>query len=37
MSKAIIKLDHIDITFHQKKRNIEAVKGVTVHINQGDI
>ena len=37
MSKAIIKLDHIDITFHQKKRTIEAVKGVTVHINQGDI
>lgn len=37
MSKAIIKLDHIDITFHQKKRIIEAVKGVTVHINQGDI
>ncbi|MDT9490695.1 methionine ABC transporter ATP-binding protein [Streptococcus mutans] len=37
MSKAIIKFDHIDITFHQKKRTIEAVKGVTVHINQGDI
>ena len=37
MSKAIIKLDHIDITFHQKKRTIEAVKGVTVHIKQGDI
>lgn len=37
MSKAIIKLDHIDITFHQKKRTIEAVKGVTVYINQGDI
>lgn len=37
MSKAIIKLDHIDITFHQKKRTIEAVKGVTAHINQGDI
>ena len=37
MSKAVIKLDHIDITFHQKKRTIEAVKGVTVHINQGDI
>lgn len=37
MSNAIIQLDHIDITFHQKKRVIEAVKDVTVHINQGDI
>ncbi|MGT2924923.1 methionine ABC transporter ATP-binding protein [Streptococcus caviae] len=37
MSKAIIQLDHIDITFHQKKRRIEAVKDVSVHINQGDI
>lgn len=37
MPNPIIKLDHIDITFHQKKRVIEAVKDVTVHINQGDI
>ncbi|HGA4493783.1 TPA: methionine ABC transporter ATP-binding protein, partial [Streptococcus pyogenes] len=37
MNEAIIQLDHIDITFHQKKRVIEAVKDVTVHINQGDI
>lgn len=37
MSEAIIQLDHIDITFHQKKKVIEAVKDVTVHINQGDI
>lgn len=33
----MIKLDHIDVTFHQKKRTIEAVKDVTIHINQGDI
>lgn len=37
MNEAIIQLDHIDITFHQKKKVIEAVKDVTVHINQGDI
>lgn len=37
MSEAIIQLDHVDITFHQKKKVIEAVKDVTVHINQGDI
>ncbi|HEL0720353.1 methionine ABC transporter ATP-binding protein [Streptococcus equi subsp. zooepidemicus] len=37
MSEPIIQLDHIDITFHQKKRVIEAVKDVTLHINQGDI
>lgn len=37
MTNPIIALDHIDITFHQKKRVIEAVKDVTVHINQGDI
>lgn len=37
MSKEIIKLDHIDVTFHQKKRMIEAVKDVTIHIRQGDI
>lgn len=33
----MIKLDHIDVTFHQKKRTIEAVKDVSIHINQGDI
>lgn len=33
----MIKLDNIDVTFHQKKRTIEAVKDVTIHINQGDI
>ena len=37
MSKEIIKLDHIDVTFHQKKRKIAAVKDVTIHINEGDI
>lgn len=37
MSKEIIKLDHIDVTFHQKKKEIAAVKDVTIHINQGDI
>lgn len=33
----MIKLDNIDVTFQQKKRTIEAVKDVTIHINQGDI
>lgn len=33
----MIELDHIDVTFHQKKRTIEAVKDVTIHINEGDI
>lgn len=37
MKKEMIKLDHIDVTFRQKKRIIEAVKDVTIHINQGDI
>ncbi|HEL0757061.1 TPA: methionine ABC transporter ATP-binding protein [Streptococcus equi subsp. zooepidemicus] len=37
MSEPMIQLDHIDITFHQKKRVIEAVKDVTLHINQGNI
>ena len=37
MKKEMIKLDHIDVTFRQKKRVIEAVKDVTIHINQGDI
>lgn len=33
----MIKLDNIDVTFQQKKRTIEAVKDVTIHINQGDV
>ena len=37
MSKEMIKLDNIDVTFQQKKRTIEAVKDVTIHINQEDI
>lgn len=37
MSKEMIKLDNIDVTFQQKKRTIEAVKDVTIHINKGDI
>lgn len=37
MSKEIIKLDKIDVTFRQKKREITAVKDVSIHINQGDI
>lgn len=37
MSREIIKLDHIDVTFQQKKREIKAVKDVTIHINEGDI
>lgn len=37
MKKEMIKLDHIDVTFRQKKKVIEAVKDVTIHINQGDI
>ncbi|HFI0592838.1 TPA: methionine ABC transporter ATP-binding protein [Streptococcus suis] len=37
MSKEIIKLDKIDVTFRQRKREITAVKDVSIHINQGDI
>ncbi|HGR6546363.1 TPA: methionine ABC transporter ATP-binding protein [Streptococcus pneumoniae] len=37
MSRDIIKLDQIDVTFHQKKRTITAVKDVTIHIQKGDI
>lgn len=33
----MIKLDNIDVTFQQKKRTIEAVKDVTIHINRGDV
>lgn len=38
MTNTIINLEHIDITFYQKKqRVIEAVKDVSVTINKGDI
>lgn len=37
MSKEMIQLDHIDVTFQQKKRQIQAVKDVTLHIQEGDI
>lgn len=37
MSRDIIKLDQIDVTFHQKKRTITAVKDVTIHIQEGII
>ncbi|MFS1663005.1 methionine ABC transporter ATP-binding protein [Streptococcus sp. zg-JUN1979] len=38
MSKNImIDLNHIDVTFRQKKRTIEAVKDVSLQINKGDI
>ncbi|MBP2622783.1 methionine ABC transporter ATP-binding protein [Streptococcus oricebi] len=37
MTHPIIKLDHIDVTFHQKKRTIQAVKDTSIHINPGDI
>ncbi|MGT2942939.1 methionine ABC transporter ATP-binding protein [Streptococcus constellatus subsp. viborgensis] len=37
MSKEMIQLDHIDITFQQKKRQIQAVKDVTLHIQERDI
>lgn len=33
----MIDLSHIDVTFHQKKRTIEAVKDVSLQINKGDI
>ena len=37
MIKPIINLEHIDITFRQKNRVIEAVKDVSIVINKGDI
>lgn len=37
MKYPIIELDHIDVTFQYKGRTVEAVKDVTIHINQGDI
>ena len=37
MSKEMIQLDHIDVTFQQKKRQIQAIKDVTIHIQERDI
>lgn len=37
MSETMIQLDHIDITFEQKNRRIEAVKDVSIDIQKGDI
>lgn len=37
MTKPIINLEHIDITFYQKKREIEAVKDVSITIDKGEI
>ena len=37
MSNPIISLNHIDVTFYQKKRTIEAVKDVSITINRGDV
>ena len=37
MSKEMIQLEHIDVTFQQKKRQIQAVKDVTIHIQERDI
>ena len=37
MSKEMIQLEHIDVTFQQKKRQIQAVKDVTLHIQERDI
>ncbi|EGJ27615.1 methionine ABC transporter ATP-binding protein [Streptococcus porcinus] len=37
MNKAMVQLNHIAITFQQGKKQIEAVKDVSVTINEGDI
>lgn len=37
MTKPIIKLENIEITFYQKRRTIEAVKDVSITINKGNI
>ena len=37
MSNPIIALNHIDVTFYQKKRTITAVKDVSITINRGDV
>ncbi|VTS37936.1 Methionine import ATP-binding protein metN [Streptococcus pseudoporcinus] len=37
MNKAVVELEHIAITFQQGKKQIEAVRDVSVTINEGDI
>lgn len=37
MTEPIIELKNIDVTFHQKKRTIEAVKNVSINIERGDV
>ena len=37
MTKAIIELDHIDVTFYQKHKEIKAVKDTSIQIQEGDI
>lgn len=37
MKEIMIQLDHIDITFEQKNRTIEAVKDVSMAVKKGDI
>lgn len=37
MHNPIISLNHIDVTFYQKKRTITAVKDVSITINRGDV
>ncbi|MBS1007492.1 methionine ABC transporter ATP-binding protein [Leuconostoc suionicum] len=37
MTESIIELKNIDVTFHQKKRTIEAVKNVSINIERGDV
>ena len=36
MSKEMIQLDHIDVTFQQKKRQIQAVKDEPIHNQERD-
>ena len=33
MGKEIIKLDHIDVVFNQKKQDIRAVEDVTIQLS----
>ena len=37
MSRDIIKLDQIDVTFHQRREPSQRFKDVTIHIQEGDI
>ncbi len=37
MTKTMIELEHIDITFRQKRREIQAVSDVSLTISEGDI